>query len=202
MAKVKNPLFSSEASGQLGKTLAYGKWHGVDIVKTCPYPSNPRTPLQQAQRNIYGQAVGIYRETPFTLDDLSAWRRVSHLFKYKGSPYNTIVRTIIEVLKKDYEWLKMWNGRIYKVSETSVKVRIEYSDFALYNCELRSPWGRIVSQSLMDTAETPGDAFHVFGDLDIGRTYFVRIKGYSTIEDQEGWSGIYRFKQPPYETEP
>jgi len=202
MSKVKNPLFSSEASGQLGKTLAYCRWHGVDVVKTCPFPSNPKSPLQQVQRNLYGQAVGIYRETPFTASDLSAWRRLGAMFKYKGSPYNVVVKTVMEVLKKDYEWLKMWNCRIYKLSDTTTRIRVNYATLALYNCEIRSPWGALVAQSNMDTVESPGDAFHNFADLEVGRTYFVRIKGYSTMFDQEGWTGIYKFKQPPFDVEP
>jgi len=50
MAKVKGPLFSLDARGQIAKTLVYMGWKGIADVRKYVIPANPNTAAQQTQR--------------------------------------------------------------------------------------------------------------------------------------------------------
>jgi len=104
MSKVKNPLFSTEARGSLGKTLTYGTWHNVDIVKLHSSPANPNTAAQQEQRGFYGQAIYYFRlgcKGPYDLDALRRWARV---LGGKMSYYNAYMKETINDLKDGNFW--------------------------------------------------------------------------------------------------
>jgi len=57
MAKLKAPLLSMGASGQLGKTLVYTPWKGLHNVRTYVIPSNPKSQPQMDQRGYLSAAV-------------------------------------------------------------------------------------------------------------------------------------------------
>jgi len=57
MAKLKAPLMSLGASGQLGKALVFFPWKGLNVVREFVIPSNPQTTLQNAQRAWLRAAV-------------------------------------------------------------------------------------------------------------------------------------------------
>jgi len=57
LAKLKAPLMSLGASGQLGKSLVFFPWKGLDVVREYVVPSNPDTTLQQTQRSYVTAAV-------------------------------------------------------------------------------------------------------------------------------------------------
>lgn len=59
MAKLKGPLFSLGASQQLGKTLVYFAWKGINVVREYVVPSNPKTALQTAHRAHLTAAVAM-----------------------------------------------------------------------------------------------------------------------------------------------
>ena len=57
MAKLKGPLFSLGASQQLGKSLVYFAWKGLNVVREYVIPSNPKTTKQVTQRGYLAAAV-------------------------------------------------------------------------------------------------------------------------------------------------
>jgi len=57
MAKLKAPLFSLGARGQLGKALVYFPWKGLNVVREYVIPANPDTLLQGVQRGYLGTMV-------------------------------------------------------------------------------------------------------------------------------------------------
>ena len=59
MAKLKAPLMSLGASGQLGKALVFFPWKGLDVVREYVVPSNPKTALQLTQRGYVTAAVAL-----------------------------------------------------------------------------------------------------------------------------------------------
>ncbi len=75
MAKVVAPLFSFGARGQIGETLVYFPWHGLDCVRSFVVPSNPNTADQQTQRGYFTNAVSDYHDIGLDADDLTAWGR-------------------------------------------------------------------------------------------------------------------------------
>lgn len=59
MAKLKAPLLSLGASQQLGKTLVFSSWKGINTVREYVIPSNPKTALQLVQRAYVTAAVAM-----------------------------------------------------------------------------------------------------------------------------------------------
>ncbi len=59
MAKLKAPLLSLGASQQLGKTLVFFSWKGLNVVREYVVPSNPKTALQTTQRGYMTAAVAM-----------------------------------------------------------------------------------------------------------------------------------------------
>jgi len=57
MAKLKGPLFSLGASGQLAKTLVFFPWKGLNVAREYVIPSNPQTALQVTHRGYMTAAV-------------------------------------------------------------------------------------------------------------------------------------------------
>lgn len=54
MALVNGPLFSLDASGQVGKALVYTTWKGRKVVREYVTPANPRSLGQRWQRGLMG----------------------------------------------------------------------------------------------------------------------------------------------------
>ncbi|MBA7535642.1 hypothetical protein ES705_27900 [subsurface metagenome] len=57
MAKLKAPLLSFGASGQIAKTLVYLPWKGLNCVRSYVIPANPKTTGQVTQRGYITAAV-------------------------------------------------------------------------------------------------------------------------------------------------
>ncbi len=62
MAKLKGPLFSLGASGQLAKTLVFFPWKGLNVAREYVVPSNPQTALQTTQRDYLTAAVQLVHD--------------------------------------------------------------------------------------------------------------------------------------------
>lgn len=59
MAKLKAPLLSMGASQQLGKTLVFFPWKGLNVVREYVVPANPQTAGQVTQRGYVTAAVAM-----------------------------------------------------------------------------------------------------------------------------------------------
>ncbi len=59
MAKLKGPLFSLQAAGQIAKTLVYFPWKGLNVAREYVVPANPKTALQTTQRGYLTDAVAL-----------------------------------------------------------------------------------------------------------------------------------------------
>jgi len=57
VAKLKAPLLSLGASGQLGKALVFFGWKGLDVVREYVIPANPKSTAQLLQRSYFTAAV-------------------------------------------------------------------------------------------------------------------------------------------------
>lgn len=63
MAKVKSPILSIGARGQIGKSQVYGSWRGVAYARQHVTPSNPNTAAQQLTRNTLDSLMEQYKRT-------------------------------------------------------------------------------------------------------------------------------------------
>lgn len=53
MAKVKGPLLSLSATGQIAKSVVFGDWRGVKYARQHVTPANPQTTGQTLTRNVF-----------------------------------------------------------------------------------------------------------------------------------------------------
>jgi len=86
MVKVTSVL-GLKFSGQLGKTVVFANWKGVDYMRAYAEPSNPNTPAQQAVRGSFTNAVDKWHT--FNTVQRGAYGYLASGEKYSG--YNLFV---------------------------------------------------------------------------------------------------------------
>ncbi len=103
MAKLKAPLMSLGASGQLGKALVFFPWKGLDVVREYVIPSNPKSTLQTTQRGYLTDAVTAVhasQATPvegFDSIDVAACALWASVVKAATTWFNQVVKNWIDV---------------------------------------------------------------------------------------------------------
>lgn len=61
MAKVKSPMLSMDASGQVGKSFVLAKWRGVNYARQHVVPANPRSTEQSKTRNAFSALTAMWK---------------------------------------------------------------------------------------------------------------------------------------------
>ena len=74
MSKLKSPLISLGARGTISDTLTFQKRGQATIARKKPVPTDPKSPAQLAQRQIYKDAVATWHA--LTPEEKEAWRGV------------------------------------------------------------------------------------------------------------------------------
>jgi len=98
MAKLKAPLMSLGASGQLGKSLVFFPWKGLDVVREYVIPANPRTALQLTQRGYLSLVVTSIHDMmasathPLGAVDVSAYALWASVVQSATTWFNQAVR--------------------------------------------------------------------------------------------------------------
>lgn len=64
MAKVRAPLLSFGAGGQIAQVQVYANWKGRPYARQYVIPSNPNTADQQSTRNVFVAANRIWKTAP------------------------------------------------------------------------------------------------------------------------------------------
>lgn len=115
MAKLKGPLFSLGASQQLGKTLVYFAWKGLNVVREYVVPANPKTALQQTQRGyLTGAVAGIHTAQADATNPLKAIDQVA---------YSTLAAVKGIIMTWFNQAVKLWVD-----VKVAVKIPCVYSD--------------------------------------------------------------------------
>lgn len=105
MAKLKAPLLSLGASGQLAKTLVFFPWKGLNVAREYIIPSNPQTTPQNTQRGYVTDAVDDIHakmaesSNPLDEDDKTAWQAMANLQATPRTWFNELVKQIVNQLK-------------------------------------------------------------------------------------------------------
>lgn len=97
MAKVKAPLFSFGARGQLAETLVYFPWKGIDCVRSYVIPANPKSAGQQTQRGYMSVAVDDWHTIGIDADDLAAWNRHAATRPSSMSGFNSFCKDHLDM---------------------------------------------------------------------------------------------------------
>lgn len=61
MAKIRGPLLSMGAQGQIGKTLVSAQWRGVPYMRQYVVPSNPRSVAQTLTRDTFAGLDDMFK---------------------------------------------------------------------------------------------------------------------------------------------
>ncbi len=95
MAILKAPVFSFEARGQLAKSLVFMGWKGLKTVRQHVDPSNPQSPAQTTQRNIFSNAVEAWRSFIRNTVTQTAWNTLALVLPGALSGFNAYMRAAI-----------------------------------------------------------------------------------------------------------
>ncbi|MBA7592072.1 hypothetical protein ES708_34246 [subsurface metagenome] len=91
MAKSKTPLLSLGARGSIGDTLTFQKRGRLTIARQKPIPTDPKTDLQLAHRQVYREAVAAWNA--LTPEEQEAYRSVCPGL----TPYQCYMKTALAV---------------------------------------------------------------------------------------------------------
>lgn len=91
MAKAKLPLLGVQARGQLGKSIVYFPWKGIQCVRTHVYPAQPRTGPQLAVRADFTAHINAWHDALMLAADKVAWNLFASVSKRAASGFNEFV---------------------------------------------------------------------------------------------------------------
>jgi len=102
VAKLKAPLFSFGASGQIAKALVYFTWKGLNVVREHVVPANPKTTGQTTQRGYLALAVAHIHDAQVNIpdnldeDDKTAYSLWASVVQAATTWFNQAVRNYID----------------------------------------------------------------------------------------------------------
>ncbi len=126
MAKLKAPLLSLGASGQLGKSLVYFPWKGLNVVREYIIPSNPQTSAQNTQRDYVRAAVtAIHTQqgklySPFDAADVTAVALWASKVKAATTWFNQLIKNWIDQKVASLEPAIFRDGYVNTGAETAL----------------------------------------------------------------------------------
>lgn len=198
MAKLKAPLMSLGAAGQLGKALVFFGWKGLDVVREYVVPSNPRSVGQTTQRGYLADAVdAIHAAQALAAQPLDAADTVAYALW--GSIYATPRTWFNQIVKM---WCDQKAGALLPViwrngsassgvGSATLKAWNTPEGAAVTNCNIR--YGTSKTALINTLASTPGNlqAGHVVPGLTAGIKYYFQIWPTLPVGYIGGKSGIY-----------
>lgn len=104
MAKLKAPLLSLGASGNLGNALVYFNWKGLDVVREYVVPANPKSTAQIAQRGYLTSAIAAWHTNAYTDPDRIGWNRYAGTLAKIMSGFNAMMRLAIAIYAAASTW--------------------------------------------------------------------------------------------------
>ncbi|MBA7482587.1 hypothetical protein ES707_18079 [subsurface metagenome] len=190
MAKVKGPLFSLGATGQIAKTLVYMTWKGIADVRSYVIPANPKTADQQQQRGYFTAAIDAWHVDGYTEDDVKAWNLYALAQKVAASGFNMFVRLYVLAKVAVKTWGALTDCIIATILSTSCTVTINVPSDLTGKLYIGTSKTSMLTQ-FTGTYLDPGYTFDVI-DLSPDTTYYFYIA--NTIADEAARTGIYSFK--------
>jgi len=189
MAKVKGPLFSLAASGQIAKTLVYMSWKGIADVRKYVIPANPNTAGQQEQRGFFSTAVGQWHTDGFTAVDVAAWNLYALALKVAQSGFNVCTKLKVLALVAGNAWSKLVNCLVTAI--TAVGCTVTVTGVVAKVAKLYIGTSKTSMFTEFVGVDTAGEYVFTITDLSALTKYYFYIK--NTFADDDGRTGIYSF---------
>ncbi|MBA7573065.1 hypothetical protein ES708_14854 [subsurface metagenome] len=190
MAKVKGPLFSLGATGQIAKTLVYGVWKGVAYARQHIIPANPKTADQQEQRGFFTSAIDAWHTDGYTEEDVKAFNLYALAQKMAASGFNIFVKLYINAKIAALTWTALTNCLISTITSSGCTVDISVASDQTGILYIGTSKTSMLDQ-FVGTWETDKYTFTVEG-LNADTKYYFYIA--NTIAGEAARTGIYSFK--------
>lgn len=189
MAKVKAPLMSFDARGQIAKSLVYLGWKGLKTVRQYVIPANPKSSGQQTQRGYFAAAVDDWHTDGFTQVDVDAWNLLALASKIALSGFNMLVKLKVACAVASESWIKLIDCLVTVIASDGAQINIT----GTVGSVIKLYWG--VSKTAMVNEETMADTA---GDYEVTLSactpttkYYFYIK--DTDAGEQARTGIYTF---------
>ena len=125
MAKIRGTMFSLESSGNIGKKIIIQSRKKVKYAKKYSIPKNPRTEVQQENRNYITLANIEWKTGGYTELDKQAWNFYAKTKSKNMSGYNAFVKFYLNAMVNNNDWTSIKNCNIYDITSSSVKISID-----------------------------------------------------------------------------
>ncbi|MBA7569658.1 hypothetical protein ES695_01875 [Candidatus Atribacteria bacterium 1244-E10-H5-B2] len=189
MAKVKGPLFSLDARGQIAKTLVYMGWKGKKDVREYVIPANPKTELQKKQRAYFKTAVGEWHTSGFTADDVKAWNLLALALKEALSGFNIYLRLKLDALIDLVDWTPIYGVSIAATDGDTATLTATGFETLSYMTYYGTSKTAMFNTTQGDAIA--GDISMTFGPLVDGVKYYVYVKDVFHLKSAR--TGIYEY---------
>lgn len=198
MAKLKAPLFSLGASGQIGKALVYFPWKGLNVVREHVVPSNPKTAGQTTQRGYLADAVDAIHsamaEATRALDqtETMAYSLLGGTFSTPRTWFNVIVKQYLDQMVAGLQAIVCRGGSMTPgANQIGYRMWLDPSGVAVTNGNIH--YGTSKTAMIHTIATTPGqmEAVKVIPGLTTGVKYYMQFKATLPVQYLGCTSGIY-----------
>ncbi|GAH26597.1 unnamed protein product [marine sediment metagenome] len=125
MAKIRGPIFSLESSGGIGKKIISQRRKKVKYAKKYSKPKNPRTEIQQENRNYITLANTEWKTGGYSNLDKEAWNFYARIKDKNISGYNAFIKFYLNAMVNNNDWTSVKNCKIYDITSSSIKISID-----------------------------------------------------------------------------
>jgi len=196
VAKLKAPLFSLGAGGQLGKALVFFGWKGLNVVREYVIPAYSRTTIQGNQRDHLKQAVLTIHQAqawlphPLNEVDVAAYGLLASVVQAATTWFNQAVRGIVDMLIADKSPIFWSDG---SVTATAGQLVLAITQNAAYATTVYCYYGTsktaLINRVLCEVTEQTFTA--TITPLSKGIKYFMQFRPTAPDGAIGGNSGIY-----------
>ncbi len=129
MAKLKAPLLSLGAAGQLGKALVFFGWKGLDVVREYVIPANPKSTGQVTQRDYLTTGVDAIHTAqaeaayPLNEADIMAYALWASVVKAATTWFNQALKNWIDCFVAENEGAIFRSGQAIE-GDTTLDVTV------------------------------------------------------------------------------
>lgn len=195
MAKVKAPLMSFEARGQLAKSIVHFPWKGINAVREYVIPANPKTDAQLAQRDHMRNALSEYHAASYTSLDMTAWSRYSGTLAKIMSGFNAMVKEYITRAIAGRTWGRLADVQTSAPDASHITILVEGSTAGLSVLA----WIGTRKTAMLEPHGLADDGDGTYSGTIAGLTsktlYYLTVKSYTAaVEDSR--VGIYQQRTP------
>lgn len=192
MAKVKSPLMSFSASGQIGKSLVFATWKGIADVRQYVVPANPKSAGQVSQRGLLTSAVSSWHQVVKNIYDAAAYNILASLESKPMSGFNVYCKQWIASLRVPESVLPVSGFIIVTNTGGSLSFSVSTMTGLVVFQQIGLSPSVLGGQNVMTEVGTTGVYNFVGATVVAGNDYYIKI-GTSTAGTKLV-SGIYKVR--------